>query len=113
MNHNTQACKSPDTKDNINDDKEEEHNEKGKVEGDEALVEETGRERLKRHREEVMGRVKIPENWGQEKLLNEWIDCTTFDGLFAPHRMIVAARDALAADGRKARSQRLRIHSSC
>lgn len=69
-----------------------------------------GRERVKRQREEVMGKVKVPENWGQEKLLKEWIDYTTFDGsMFAPHRLIVAARDALVADVRKAKSQRLRI----
>ncbi|KAJ1408458.1 hypothetical protein SESBI_23439 [Sesbania bispinosa] len=67
--------------------------------------EETGRERLKRHREAMMGEVKIPENWGQEKLLKT--DYTNFDALFAPHRLIVTARDALIADVRKAaRSQR-------
>ncbi|KAL1345589.1 hypothetical protein HN51_019324 [Arachis hypogaea] len=88
---------------------------------DEEEREETGRERLKRHREEVKGRVKIPEDWGQEKMMKEWIDYTTFDALFAPHTMIVTARDALIADARKTTSsssstpprssQRLRIYS--
>ncbi|XP_011077929.1 proline-rich transmembrane protein 2-like [Sesamum indicum] len=47
-----------------------------------ATVEEinsSGRERLKRHRVEVAGRVWIPEMWGQEELLKDWIDCTAFD----------------------------------
>ncbi|KAI4322422.1 hypothetical protein L6164_022118 [Bauhinia variegata] len=72
-----------------------------------------GRERLKRHRDEVAGRVAIPDKWGQEQLLKDWIDCTTFDALFAPHRLIVSARDALIEDARKTRSQRLRIHAGC
>ena len=75
------------------------------------VEEETGRERLKRHREEVAGRVAIPDKWGKEQMMKDWIDFTTFDALFAPHRLIVTARDALIADARKARSQRLRIHT--
>ncbi|KAI4334234.1 hypothetical protein L6164_018950 [Bauhinia variegata] len=82
----------------------------GKVESSEA-----GRERLKRHRDEVAGRVAIPDKWGQEQLHKDWIDYATFDALFSPHshRLIVSARDALIEDARKARSQRLRIHTSC
>lgn len=72
-----------------------------------------GRERLKRHREEAAKEVVIPEKWGKEQLMKEWIEYTTFDALFAPHRLIVAARDALIADARKAKSQRLRLHNSC
>lgn len=84
---------------------------KENVKVDESFEEVTGREKLKRHREEVMGRVNIPENWSEEKQLKKWVDYTTFDALIlAPHSLIVAARDALIADGRKARSQRLRIH---
>ncbi|XP_027342762.1 protein BIC1-like [Abrus precatorius] len=103
--NNTQECKSSNTKDN--DDKEKDQEE---VPHDEKVeVEETGRKRLKRLREEAMEHVKIPEKWGHEQLLKEWNDYTMFDALFAPHRLIVTARDALIAHGRKARSQRLRI----
>jgi hypothetical protein len=34
------------------------------------------RERLKRHSVEVAGRVWIPDIWGQEELLKDWIDCS-------------------------------------
>ncbi|KAE9600737.1 hypothetical protein Lalb_Chr14g0376051 [Lupinus albus] len=105
MNNITQACSSPNTIDNNN---------KGinmlvshamtTDKANETRVEESGRERLKRHREEVMGKVKIPKYWGQEKLLKEWVDYTTFDALFPPHTSIITARDALIADGRKART---------
>lgn len=91
------------------------HNENVKVDGEgegKARVEEAGRERLRRHREQVAGQVLIPDKWGQEQLLKDWTDYTAFDPLLAPHRMIVAARDALIADARKARSQRLRLQSS-
>ncbi|RDY10604.1 Protein BIC2, partial [Mucuna pruriens] len=107
---NTQEyCKSPNTEDN--DEKGKEYPEEGHSEniGKVDDVEETGRERLKRLREEVMmEKVKIPENWGQEQKLKDWIDYTMFDALFAPHSLIVTARDALIANG-KAKSPRLRI----
>ncbi|XP_028773200.1 protein BIC2-like [Neltuma alba] len=72
-----------------------------------------GRERLKRHRDEVAGKVKIPDKWGQEQMMKDWIEFSTFDALLGSHRMIIAARDALIADARKAKSRRLRIQSSC
>ncbi|KAF7823228.1 Protein BIC2 [Senna tora] len=57
------------------------------------------RERLKRLREEAArDEVAIPEKWGKEQMMKEWIEYTTFDAIFAPHRLIVAARDALVAD---------------
>ncbi|PNX86745.1 soft fertilization envelope protein, partial [Trifolium pratense] len=79
--------------------REEEYNE-NVVELETKVVEEiTGRERLKRHREEMKGKVKVPENWEKEKKLKEWVDYTKFDALiFAPHALIVTARDALIAD---------------
>lgn len=89
---------------------EEVKNKNGKAEAPAAADDEGGREMLKRHREEVAGRVLIPEKWGQEQLLKDWIEYATFDALFAPHRMILSARDALIADARQGRSQRLRIH---
>ncbi|CAL1360618.1 unnamed protein product [Linum trigynum] len=55
-----------------------------------------GREKLKRHRVEVAGRVWIPETWGQEELLKDWIDCSAFDATIVSNG-IMSARDALAA----------------
>ncbi|CAK9188141.1 unnamed protein product [Ilex paraguariensis] len=76
----------------------------------ETLVEESGRERLKRHRVEVAGRVWIPEMWGQEELLKDWIDCTVFDASLGNNNL-VSARAALVAEGRN--SGRLRIVNRC
>jgi len=89
------------------DDKVKEHSEKniGRVD-----AEETGREKLKRLREEVMmEKVDIPEDWGQEQKLKDWIDYTVFNAFLAPHSLIVSARDSLVANACKAKSPRLRI----
>ncbi|KAK7272227.1 hypothetical protein RJT34_28703 [Clitoria ternatea] len=103
MMSDTRECKPPNTEENEDKAKDIENN---KVSDE--IEEITGREMLKRFREEV--KVKIPETWGQEELLKDWIDCTTmFDALLAPHTLILTARDALVANGRQARSQRLRI----
>lgn len=66
------------------------------VVGGESVVteEESGRERLKKHRLEMGGRVWIPDTWGQEDLLKDWIDCTTFDSSLV-NNTIVSARAAL------------------
>lgn len=64
------------------------------------LMEDTGRERLKRHRLEVAGRVWIPEIWGQEELLKDWTDCSAFDASLFPTG-IVSARAALVQQGRR------------
>ncbi|KAJ6708249.1 hypothetical protein OIU85_028518 [Salix viminalis] len=75
----------------------------------------SGRERLKRHIEEVSGKVMIPDSWGQENLLTDWIDYSSFDKLLAP-KGITSAREALIAEGRRACTsphQRLRVESSC
>ncbi|OIW04032.1 hypothetical protein TanjilG_24143 [Lupinus angustifolius] len=109
MNITQQACKSPTTIENS----DKGINASIHTSGETRRVEESGRERLKRHREEVMGKVKIPKKWGKEKLLKDWVDYTTFDAVFPPHTSIITARDALIADGRKPSSQRLRIHSTC
>ncbi|XP_058739063.1 protein BIC1-like [Vicia villosa] len=65
---------------------------------DEELEEVSERERLKRHRVEVAGRVWIPEIWGQEELLKDWIDCTAFDAPLIPSK-ITMARAALVQQG--------------
>lgn len=67
---------------------------------------ESGREKLKRHRVEVAGRVWIPELWGQEDLLKGWIDCSAFDAPLVPSA-IMTARAALAQEGRRANAARL------
>ncbi|KAK4857374.1 hypothetical protein QYF36_027319 [Acer negundo] len=76
-----------------------------------------GRERLKRHREEVAGHVLIPDKWGQEEMLKDWIDCSSFEALLAPNK-IASARKALVATAdhgrnRAASSHQLRIESRC
>ncbi|XP_061978158.1 uncharacterized protein LOC133699046 isoform X1 [Populus nigra] len=89
------------------------HRDGGGGDGDrEVLDKDCGRERLKRHREEVAGRVMIPDTWGQENLLKDWIDCSTFDELLAP-KEISSAREALVAEERRKRSPRLSIASRC
>ncbi|KAI4373589.1 hypothetical protein MLD38_011700 [Melastoma candidum] len=60
----------------------------------------SGRERLKWHREEVAGRVAIPDKWGHEGFLADWIDCKAFDALLSP-KGIDSAREALVAEGRR------------
>ncbi|XVF46912.1 hypothetical protein PTKIN_Ptkin03bG0066300 [Pterospermum kingtungense] len=72
----------------------------------------SGRERLKRHREEVAGRVLIPDRWDKEELLKDWIDYSSFDSLLAP-KGLASARRALMAEGRRAGSKRLRLESMC
>uniref|UniRef100_A0A5B6YNK6 Protein BIC1 n=1 Tax=Davidia involucrata TaxID=16924 RepID=A0A5B6YNK6_DAVIN len=77
-----------------------------------SLVEDTGRERLKRHRVEVAGRVWIPDLWGQEELLKDWTDCTAFDASLV-NTSIMSARAALVQEGRRANSSGLRIVNRC
>lgn len=89
------------------------HRDGGGGDGDrEVLDKDCGRERLKRHREEVAGRVMIPDTWGQENLLKDWIDCSTFDELLAA-KEISSAREKLVAEERRKRSPRLSIASRC
>ncbi|KAL0309531.1 UNVERIFIED_CONTAM: protein BIC1 [Sesamum radiatum] len=59
----------------------------------------SGRERLKRHRIEVAGRVWIPDMWGQEAFLKDWIDCGAFDASLV-NSSIMSARAALVEQGR-------------
>ncbi|KAK1563114.1 hypothetical protein Q3G72_022538 [Acer saccharum] len=68
------------------------------VEEAEGLEEDNGRERLKRHRIEVAGRVWIPDIWGQEDMLKDWIDCSAFDASLVTSN-IMSARAALAQNG--------------
>ncbi|XP_021829701.1 protein BIC1-like [Prunus avium] len=74
----------------------------------------SGRERLKRHQEEVAGRVAIPDSWDQEELLKDWIDYSPFDALLVP-KGLTSAREALAMEGRRASGSQgvLRIESRC
>ncbi|XP_023540183.1 protein BIC1-like [Cucurbita pepo subsp. pepo] len=74
--------------------------------------EEGGRERLKRHRREMAGRVWIPDIWGQEELLKEWIDCSGFDACLFPTG-IGLARAALVEEGRRANNGGFRVENRC
>jgi len=68
-----------------------------------AAREESARERLKRHRTEMAGRVRIPDMWGQERLLKDWVDCAVFDRPLAATTGLLTARDALVAECAAAR----------
>uniref|UniRef100_A0A9I9CWF6 Protein BIC1 n=2 Tax=Cucumis melo TaxID=3656 RepID=A0A9I9CWF6_CUCME len=74
--------------------------------------EEGGRERLKRHRREMAGRVWIPEIWGQEELLKDWIDCSAFDACLFPTG-IGSARAALVEERRRANNGGLTLENRC
>ncbi|KAL6899152.1 hypothetical protein ACP4OV_005810 [Aristida adscensionis] len=85
-----------------------------------AAREESARERLKRHRTEMAGRVRIPEMWGQERLLKDWVDCAVFDRPLAATAGLLSARDALVAECAAARRpahgptpRPLRVHNGC
>ncbi|XP_008787843.2 uncharacterized protein LOC103705767 [Phoenix dactylifera] len=75
-------------------------------------VEDCGREKLKRHRMEMAGRVWIPEKWGQESLLKDWADCAAFDRSLVP-KGLTLAREALMDERRRVNSGQLRIENQC
>ncbi|CAN8279024.1 unnamed protein product [Cochlearia groenlandica] len=81
-------------------------------EEEERVVMESGREKLKKHRREIAGRVWIPEIWGQEELLKDWIDCSTFDTCLVPNG-ISSARAALVEEARRAASASGGLHNRC
>lgn len=73
----------------------------------------SGREKLKRHRVDVAGRVWVPDMWGQEDFLKDWTDCAAADASLV-NSSIVLARDSLMEEGRRANSLRLmRIQNGC
>lgn len=73
----------------------------------------SGRERLKRHHKEMAGRVWIPDIWGQESYLKEWVDCSAFDSCLVPNG-VVSARRALVEECRRANSSRgMTIENRC
>ncbi|KAL9675896.1 hypothetical protein QQ045_004104 [Rhodiola kirilowii] len=65
---------------------------------------ENGRERLKRHRSEVAGKVVVPDKWSQEEMLKDWLDFASFDALLAPKGFDLA-RAALVAERRQANNK--------
>ncbi|GAV82439.1 hypothetical protein CFOL_v3_25890 [Cephalotus follicularis] len=73
------------------------------------LQEDCARERLRRHKIEVADHVWIPDTWGQEELLKDWIDCPPFDASLAPSG-IMSARAALVKE-RRATSGGLRLEN--
>ncbi|KAK4369478.1 hypothetical protein RND71_013270 [Anisodus tanguticus] len=64
---------------------------------------EEGPLKLKRHWREVGGRVFVPERWGHEGSLREWVDYSSFDKILAP-KGLKSAREALMSQGKRARS---------
>ncbi|KAE8731108.1 sucrose responsive element binding protein [Hibiscus syriacus] len=84
-----------------------------RAEEDDDEEEDNGRERLKRHRIEVAkSRVWIPDIWGQEDLLKDWIDCSAFDECLVPTG-ITSARAALVEQGTRSTTRRIRIENRC
>ncbi|KAK9127777.1 hypothetical protein Syun_016574 [Stephania yunnanensis] len=64
-----------------------------------------GREKLmimkKRHQGDLAaGRLRIPEIWGHEGLLKEWIDCSAFNASLVPPGLM-SARAALVEEARR------------
>ncbi|KAJ1270875.1 hypothetical protein BS78_06G084500 [Paspalum vaginatum] len=87
-------------------------------------VHESSRERLKRHRREMAGRVWVPEMWGQEKLLKDWVDCAVFDRPLVPPGLLTARRaliaeccarrpDRTSPASSAGSSQQLRVRNGC
>ena len=71
------------------------------------------RERRQSSRTDVARQVWIPDMWGQEDLLKDLIDCTTFDSYFVNRDDIMSARASLVEEGRRASSSRFRVQNSC
>ncbi|XP_043687867.1 protein BIC1-like [Telopea speciosissima] len=72
-------------------------------EEEEVTAENSGRERLKKHRKEVAGSVWIPEIWGKEEFLKDWMDCSAFNASLVPSG-IMSARAALIEEGQQPNS---------
>lgn len=72
------------------------------------VLEVTGREKLKRHRIEMAGRVLIPETWNQEEFLKNWSDCSAFDASLV-HARILSARAALVEERRRVGQEGVRF----
>ncbi|XP_019427354.1 PREDICTED: uncharacterized protein LOC109335650 isoform X2 [Lupinus angustifolius] len=79
-----------------------------------AMEEDSGRERLKKHRVEVAGKVWVPDIWGQEEQLKDWVDGTTaFDAPLVPSS-ILTAKTALVEEGpRTSTSGGLIVENRC
>ncbi|EXB38438.1 hypothetical protein L484_022338 [Morus notabilis] len=80
----------------------------------------SGGDRMKRHREEVAGRVVVPDRWGKEELMKDWIDYSSFDKVLVPSG-VRSAREALVMEAPRRQatgssspaSQRLRMERRC
>lgn len=70
---------------------------------------ESTRERLKRHRREMAGKVWVPELWGQEKLLKDWMDCSAFDRPLVPAGLLTAPTPRASCSA----SPPLRVQNGC
>lgn len=79
--------------------------------GSDAGADESGRERLKRHRIEMGGQVWVPDTGGQENLLKNRIDCTSFDASLV-NNSILSAQAALMQQRATTRStNNLTLHT--
>ncbi|CAA7405365.1 unnamed protein product [Spirodela intermedia] len=92
---------------------EEERRNAAGISGEAAVVvEESGRERLKRHRVAMGGSVWIPERWGKEELLKDWIDCAAVDRALVPAGL-TSAREALVEERQRVDSVVFPAESQC
>ncbi|OIW11356.1 hypothetical protein TanjilG_19612 [Lupinus angustifolius] len=98
---------------NLNNNKEEIALQVLVEEESEVIAEDSERERLKKHRVEVAGRVWIPEIWGQENFLMDWIDCTTAFHVHLVPSKITTAQEALVEEGKKVNASGLSIENRC
>ncbi|EPS58384.1 hypothetical protein M569_16431, partial [Genlisea aurea] len=62
-----------------------------------------GLEKLEMHRSAVAGRISVPDAWGQEEFLKDWIDCTVFDAPIVSSR-VSTAKALLIGDVRRSDS---------
>lgn len=67
------------------------------------------RERLRRLRLEIGGKVCIPDTWDHESSLQDWFNCTAFTVAYVPPGL-ASARESLAKDARQSRTL-LRVES--
>ncbi|XP_008809941.2 protein BIC1-like [Phoenix dactylifera] len=75
---------------------------------DQAGLEDSGRERLRRHRFEMARSICMPDTWEQEGLLKDWTDSSAFSTSFVS-KGIASAREALVEEFRRANSGGLKV----
>ncbi|KAF3340844.1 hypothetical protein FCM35_KLT09688 [Carex littledalei] len=82
------------------------------VQNTEKHMEKEGRrERLRRLRLEIGGKVCIPDTWDHESSLQDWSNCTAFTAAYMPPGL-ASARAALAEEARQSTTL-LQLENRC